>query len=190
MVEVFHKTIEYNKDQKSYEQRKAISQWPNTYNRSFESTKEGVIKVHQDINSVALKTSNLIIFHPGTDAVESTSMFNITRGQKSFEIFRFIQKGEAIEVHLMYDYFTIGEPKRDSYKLCNLKEKQVVEIKINGKLDHTLSRGSARLYKERHYVFKSLGAFHSVELCSKIKGFEKQKFPKIDKVVDLMKVLY
>ena len=64
-----------------------------------------------------------------------------------FEIFQLKKVDNQIELHLLYDYYEIGEPKRDNFKLCNLEMNTPTEIKINGKLDHSLSSGRERTYK-------------------------------------------
>lgn len=116
--------------------------------------------------------------------------FNIIGSKKNFEIFQLQKKGNQIELHLLYNYYVIGEPKRENFKLCNLKLGRPIEIKINGKLDHSMSSRRERSYKEHCYIFHLIGETDEFELAREPFDGSVKSIPKPMKTVDLMKELY
>lgn len=122
--------------------------------------------------------------------LKQVQYFTFFGSQRKFEIFQLKIVNGQIELHLFYDLFEIGEPKRENFKLCNLEMNIPIEIKINGKLDHSLSSGRERSYKEHCYIFHLIGETDEFELTREpFRGSVKQ-IPKPLKTVDLMKDLY
>ena len=104
-------------------------------------------------------------------------------------IFKLKFVNERWELFLQYNYFAIGKPERDDFKLCDIYLNKPVEIKINGKIDFSASRGRERIYKEQYYVFEYLGAFRR---CNIVMPFEyiRKKVPANSITIDLMKKLW
>lgn len=114
----------------------------------------------------------------------------LTGSRKHIDIFLLKQAEDRIEIHLQYDLFAIGEPRRDNFKLGNLEEDIPIEIKINGKLDYALASGRERTYYEQDYIFHFLGQTKAFALARDPFGGSLKQIPKPAKVVDLMKRLY
>ncbi|RZT00150.1 hypothetical protein [Aquimarina brevivitae] len=114
----------------------------------------------------------------------------LAKTPKKFEIFQLKKVKEQIELHLLYDYYEIGAPKRDNFKICNLEINQPIAIKINGKLDHSLSSGRERSYKEHSYIFHLLGYANTFSWVREPFEGDVKSIPEPIKTVDLMKELY
>ncbi len=122
--------------------------------------------------------------------LKQVQYFNLDRGQIKFEIFQLKKVDDQIEIHLFYDLYEIGKPKRENFKLCNLEINTPIEIKINGKLDHSMSSGRERSYKEHCYIFHLTGETNKFELIKEPFNGSVKQVPKPLKTVDLMKQLY
>lgn len=114
---------------------------------------------------------------------------NMGGSKKKFLIFSFKVVRDVIELHLEYDYYEIGQPKRDNFKLCDLTYNVPVEIKINGKLDHSLSSGRERTFKENSYIVELIGTTRTIALAPSPLAIQKP-IPKPHKTINLMKTLY
>lgn len=114
----------------------------------------------------------------------------LTGRPKNVDIFRFKETNGRIDIHLQYDLFSIGEPRRDNFKLADLEVDTPVEIKINGKLDHAMASGRERTYHEQDYIFHLLGQTNEFELARDPFGGSQKNIPEPAKVVDLLKRLY
>jgi len=139
--------------------------------------------------------NNLINFEEKKDQkvwakINNIQYMSLTGSQRKFEIFQLKKENNQIELHLLYDLFEIGEPKRENFKLCNLKLNTPIEIKINGKLDHSYSKGRERTYKEHCYIFHLLGECNEFELVRTPFKCLKKQIPTPIKTIDLMKELY
>lgn len=138
---------------------------------------------------------DLIDFETRTDGqiwanLKQVQYFNLVGSQRKFEIFQLKKNEDQIELHLLYDLYEIGEPKRENFKLCNLEVGVPLEIKINGKLDHSMSRGRERSYKEHCYIFYLIGETDEFELAREPFAGIVKSIPEPIKKVDLMKELY
>lgn len=149
----------------------------------------------------AIKSQNqrwqkdLVDFEERTDGqllenLKQVQYFTFVGSQRKFEIFQLKKLDNHIELHLLYDLYEIGEPKRENFKLCNLEMNIPIEIKINGKLDHSLSSGRKRSYKEHCYIFHLIGETDEFELAREPFTGSMKQIPKPLKTVDLMKELY
>jgi len=101
-----------------------------------------------------------------------------------------IVMGEVCEIHLRYDRTTIGEPSRADFKLADLQRGETVEVRINGKLDNSMSSGRARTYMEQAFLITWLGNFTQFEAILNDTGMEIIQTPTPDKRVDLRKPLW
>ena len=99
------------------------------------------------------------------------------------------QVDDQIELHLFYDYFKIGIPKRDNFKICHLEMDVPSEIKINGKLDHSLSGGMERTYMEHSFIFHLIAEVDTFSIMNAVEANTKL-IPRPIKTINLMKRLY
>lgn len=221
VIQVFHKYIEYQKDQKSFEKRKAYSMWRSEIISPIAYVNLDKLSIPKTLYSMELEFNNLIVLNDfNADSTAEAFVdqnkrwqkdlinfkvnkfasthkklfflqtYNLTNKPINFEIFQLRLNTDIIELHLKYNHYEIGEPSRDNFKLCNLEQNVPVEIKINGKNDHSLSSGTARTFKEHHYIFHFIGEVNAIELRKEsLKGMAKV-IPTPKKVIDLMKDLY
>ncbi len=118
----------------------------------------------------------------------SNHCLNLVR-PNNLDIFELRLEGE-LELYLQYGYFDVGIPKRNNFKLCQVKLGEPVEIKINGKIDTSLTAGKERTFKEQHYVFHYLGDFPNATLLREPFEPVQKHVPEQRKVVDLIKQLW
>lgn len=194
LLQVYHNYFQYHKDMKSYSDRKELTAWKTELNSKSAYLKDGKLILSKSDYNTDLLNCDLIILNDFNSESEikvlkQVQYFNLV-GKVKFEIFQLKKVDKQIELHLLYDYYEIGEPKRENFKLCNLEMNTPIEIKINGKLDHSLSSGRERTYKEHCYIFHLIGETDAFELVREpFKGSIK-KIPKPSKKVDLMRKLY
>jgi len=194
LLQVYHNYVQYHKDMKSYSDRKEVTKWKTELNSKSAYLKDGKLILSKSDYNTDLLNCDLIIMNDFNSeseikALKQVQYFNLV-GKVKFEIFQLKKVDEQIELHLLYDYYEIGEPKRENFKLCNLEMNTPIEIKINGKLDHSLSSGRERTYKEHCYIFHLIGETDAFELVRPpFKGSIKN-IPKPLKTVDLIKKLY
>ena len=194
ILQVYHNYVQYHKNLKSFSDRKEITAWKTELNSKSAYLKDGKLILSKSDYNKDLLNCDLIILNDFNSeseikALKQVQYFNLVWKIK-FEIFQLKKVDKQIELHLLYDYYEIGEPKRENFKLCNLEMNTPIEIKINGKLDHSLSSGRKRTYKEHCYIFHLIGETDAFELVrTPFKGSIK-KIAKPLKTVDLMKKLY
>lgn len=140
-------------------------------------------------------TNNLIDFEKKSNGqvfkkLKYVQYFNLKESPKKFEIFRLNKVNDKIELHLCYDLHEIGQPKRDNFKLCDLEINIPIEVKINGKLDHSLSSGRERKYIENGFIFHLIGKINTFEFTKEPFNGTKKSIPKPLKTINLMKELY
>ncbi|GAA0877234.1 hypothetical protein GCM10009119_02020 [Algoriphagus jejuensis] len=107
----------------------------------------------------------------------------------SVEIFK-IRGGNPPELHLEWSYFYVGDPSRQSMKLCELVRNKVYEIRINGKTDFSLTGRRPRHYLEQVFVVAHLGNFSECSLFSDSEILPPKTLPEVRKVIDLRKLLW
>ncbi|GEM_PF-1090476 len=139
----------------------------------------------KDLINLKEKADNQLWF-----SLKQVQSFNTLEIRQRFEVFQLSKIKDSVELHLFYDYFEIGEPKRHNFKLCELKIGVPVEIKINGKLDHSLSGRRGRTFKEHCYIFHLLGKTDTFELKREPYKEKIKQIPKPEKTINLMKELY
>jgi hypothetical protein len=98
--------------------------------------------------------------------------------------------GSPAEIHLRYEHMSIGAPSRADFRLTTLEPGQTAEVRINGKLDNSLSSGRARTYIEQAFLITWMGKFTRFVLLPDGRPADKQPTPVIDKHVDLRKPLW
>ena len=119
---------------------------------------------------------------------------NIHKGEFKFsplkwECFRFC-KNEKISVELFWDYWGIGFPERENFKICDLEINKPIEININGKRDFSLTGRRARTFNERNFIIEYLGEICKYELIGDPSVVLKKEIPKKRKRINLLKELY
>lgn len=111
-----------------------------------------------------------------------------------YEIFRLGYGEQGLELFLDYSHnsYYIGFPKRDDYKIANLRLNYPVRVSLNGKTDTTVS-GSPRprTYKVFEYIFIYLGKFQQFQFICQSKLQQLKYIPSSRaKHINLTKILY
>lgn len=93
-----------------------------------------------------------------------------------------------MDLYLRYHWYYVGIPKRDNFKLCELKLNQPVEILINGKRDYSACSRRQRSFIEQSHIVEYLGTFKE---CYELQSIEPviKKIPQQRKLVDLRKIV-
>lgn len=221
VLQVYHNYILYQKDKKSYSNRKEWTEWKKQIHSKSAYLNSGKLTLAKSDFNPEFNNCDLIIlndfntdseieaiirqnqrwkrslvdFEERTDGqvwskLKQVQYFTLVGSQRKFEIFQLKKFDNQIELHLLYDLYEIGEPKRENFKLCNLEIGIPIEIKINGKLDHSFSRRGERLYKEHCYIFHLIGEVDEIELAREPFIGSVKQIPEPIKTVDLMKELF
>ena len=196
VIQVFRNINIYSKEEKSFEVRKDAMTWKPIPSKSgFVQENELYLPeqilqlpdfAHCDV--VILEDDNSIQSHNFSRTKESNYCFRTTRPNQ-LDIFELKMMDEP-ELHLKYDYFEVGTPERENFKLCTIKEHQPVEIKINGKTDFSLSSRRARVFKEQHYIIHYLGDFNQCTILKEPFEPVMKSVPEDRKIIDLIKPLW
>lgn len=220
ILQVYHNYIQYTKEQKSFNDRKEETLWKkNTVSKSG-IIKDDTLVIPKKAYTEKLHHCDIVILNDfnrkdallqekkrwkndlivskekpdgtTTKTLQYIQYYSFIKNNAgSFQIFQFKKKNASdIEVHLLYDLFEIGRPTRENFKLCNLELNVPIEIKINGKLDHTLSHSGKRIYKEHCYIFHLLGERNEFELLREPFEGVTKKIPNPKKTINLFKPLY
>ena len=218
ILQVYHNYMQYTKEQKSFNDRKEETAWKKNIFSKSGLLKENKLSISQTTYATDLLHCDIVVLNDfntedallqekkrwGNDLIKQEEQpngkvlktlkqvqyFNFSVNSGKFQIFQFKKVDTNIEIHLLYDYFEVGKPRRTDFKLCNLELNVPVEIKINGKLDHSLSRGGERIYKEHSYIFHLIGETDAFELLQEPFEEYSKTIPEPKKVVNLMKPLY
>ncbi len=195
ILQIFSNILRYAKEDKSFDKRRERLAW-----RPVESlngyVKEGELFLPSGIlEHEALKRCNLITIKDSLappfnymERMESNDCFELTAPRKlgNFNI----QQAEELELHLHYNRFFIGIPKRNNIKLCNLRPNQPVEITINGKTDFSLTGRRDREFTEQLYIFEYLGDFKTCTVLKEKANPVLKQIPAERKLVDMIKPLW
>jgi hypothetical protein len=116
---------------------------------------------------------------------------NFKQNEDTYGILRFKQ-AESLEVHLNYSYFGVGLPKRDNFKLAELRDNKGIRIRINGKMDFSATSRRERTYKEHDIFIWYYGRFNSFTPCTLDQHQPLSKSLQVNdyKLIDLRKTLY
>lgn len=120
------------------------------------------------------------------NAIEYLVSGNFTQHPYQFKCFN-IQQKENIEIHLNWNYWDIGIPERENFKICELQKNKPIEINVNGKRDFSMTGRRARTFVERNFIIEYLGTVSEIEETNNI--FQK-KIPTTKKRINLLKKLF
>lgn len=196
LFEVYRNIIQYSKAEKSAEDRKRKLAW-----KPIKSTNGFVVDDKLFLPENILQQSNftesatIIMLNENSCSNKMVHLINdellLYRKCPKIELDIFeLKLNEKIELHLLYNQFAIGLPERDSFKLCDIKMNQPIEIKINGKLDFSLTSRRERTYIEQQYIIQYFGVFNSCEIYKPNSSISDKQFPSNLKSIDLNKVLW
>lgn len=207
VIQVFRKINFYGKTTKSFEDRKDDTQWLNIFSKSgYVKDKELWLpeQVFKNPNFeictlITLEDNSQSQFISGKDLISNKTVisnnavvynncFYLSR-ESNIDIFE-IKGDSGIELHLNYNYSEVGVPRRDNFKLCDIKLNKPVEVKINGKTDFSFTSRGQRLFKEQEYIFEYLGDFSKCFILIEPYDPINKKIPENRKVVDLLKQLW
>jgi len=191
VFQVFRNINIYEKTEKSFDDRKAKSEWSKLSSKSGHVINDELYLPEQIISNPDLATCDLITMED--DNVPNPQQgynrcLHLARTSK-FDIFE-IKKKDDIELHLKYGYFEVGIPRRENFKLGEIKRNKPIEIKINGKTDSSLTSRRARVFKEQAYIFDYIGDFNKCKILREPYDFTVKQVPAERKVIDLIKQLW
>ncbi|MEL6535488.1 MAG: hypothetical protein AAFQ98_08755 [Bacteroidota bacterium] len=192
VLRIFHNHNTYFKDQKSFEDRKEQIAWRSPIPNLSGVFWDGRWKVPEAYLPDQGKSWNILVAHDfNAESLEKAfsqklwqspiierewspekqrylytpqlvQTWSLHNAYRAFEIFRLEEAEGVFTLHLQYNPYELGEPHRDNFPLCILRPNETVEIKINGKADHTGSSGSRRVYRELCYRLRLSEAFEEV----------------------------
>lgn len=106
---------------------------------------------------------------------------------KAWKIFT-IRMEEAIELHLNWNYWTVGEPERANFKLAELRINQPVHVIIDGKRDFSLTGRRKRTFIENNYIIEYKGCFQDIFITANKVSSSKEP-PTDSKEINLLKYI-
>jgi hypothetical protein len=191
IIQIFDNSLSYTKKLKSFEDRKSISKWNKKIISKSGYIENGVLNLNRDTqkNPLSSNTILLVDFNRLEDSQKAESHIlngEITASAFTWSIFKFRRK-ETIEINLNWNYWDLGDIKREQFKLAELKENQPIEIKINGKRDFSLSSRRERLFLEKNFIIQYLGTIEKINLVPKSDFISEKKIPIDRKLINLMK---
>lgn len=199
ILQLHHHPIHYHKDEKAFEKRKNRSAWNKRIESKSAYLEKGSLHLTKVNSPPNFNQSDLILirdfnstetprhFYPEE---QSAQFFNIINRSAKFDIFELKLVEHKLVLHLQYDLYKIGQPKRDNFKLCELELDVPIEVNINGKLDHSLSAGRERTFIENHYILHLIGLTDTFQLHHSPLSPKTKHIPTPQKVINLMKSLY
>ncbi|HEX2684833.1 MAG TPA: hypothetical protein VHL77_12900 [Ferruginibacter sp.] len=195
ILQIFSNIFVYTKKDKSFENRKEQLAWKpvaslNGYVKDGELFLPPAILKHPVLERCQLITikDSLAPAFNYMENMESNDCFELSAPRKlgNFKI----KQAEELELHLDYNRFFIGTPKRDNIKLCNLRAGQPVEIITNGKSDFSLTGRRERKFNDQQYIFEYLGDFKTCTVLKEKENPVIKNIPAERKLVDLFKRLW
>jgi len=195
ILQVFSNIVYYHKDEKSFTDRQHKLAW-----RPVASLHGGVVDGQLFLPEPILKQPRLqhcdlitivddisLERHHQRDLESNTCL--ILDVPRPIGVFNLVQK-EELELHLHYNHFCVGTPERENFKICSLRVGEPVEVKINGKIDFSLTGRRARLFIEQQYIFHYLETFASAQVLKPPVSAIQKTIPYQRNLVDLWKPLW
>lgn len=134
----------------------------------------------------ASKTVKNRILNEAKGRIEHVFYANLNSTPFNWKTFKFKLEDTPV-VYLNYDEFKLGIPRRDNFRISNLKKGVVTEVNINGKKDMTLTGRRERTFNEMNIIFHYLGTANSWEVIDEASV---KKIPSPEKSINLLKTLY
>ena len=193
VLQIFKIIHVYDTENKSFETRKEIMKWKNIDSKNG-YVKDGELFLPEYLTENSKIDESVLITLEDTTFV---SKFNLSyvNASKCFifsnrYLLDIFEIKNDLDIHLKYDKYEVGIPARANFKLCHLDELEPIEIKINGKIDSTASRGRERMFREQQYIFQYLGDFTKYKTFKEPSAPTLKNIPSKRKVVDLIKPLW
>lgn len=198
IIQIFNNSYEYGKNEKSYSERKDNYAWKKKITSQSGYVENGVLKLNDtyakllNLNTISV----LLLIDYNNDFEEKRASDNpyikTADNQATFfnwNCFQF-KKEDTLQLHLNWDYGTIGLPERENFKICELKIHQPIEININGKRDFSLTGRRARTYVEKNVIIEYLGQISDFEWIANQKISVQKTIPEQRKRINLLKDLF
>ena len=99
---------------------------------------------------------------------------------KSFEIFKIYKSiNNSFDLFIDYDSnaTSIGIPKRNNHKICELRPEHPIRYKINGKSDFTMTGRKQRTFYEYDYIIEFIGKANRIEFLELNKISKTKEIP-------------
>ncbi len=192
VIQFYCHHIWYKKEEKATIDHKSLFSWNDIYSK-LGYIKDGLLYLPENIiSNTEFSPCDLIIIadeiNP-SERLQSTIQCLRTSRANAVDIFN-IRKKEQLELHLAWNYFSVGEPARDNMKLCDLHKEKSYEIQINGKTDFSLTGRRPRQYLEQSYIIETLGIFDRCQLFAEHENPLLKTVPEERKLIDLRKMLW
>jgi len=218
VIQLFSNSYTYGKANKNFESRKEFAKWKteiksNTFfdekiwisraayeNRlgvldnlivlldtNFNTYDDGVNLKRLDKKLSDNENLNQLIYNQQVKEKESLMLSKLRYTPTKIQLFT-LKLAEEIELFIDWDYWKMGNPKRENFKVAELKKNCPVNIKIDGKRDFSLTGRSKRTFIENNYILEYKGMVREIEVLKENKIFIK-KIPQDVKEINLMKYL-
>jgi hypothetical protein len=208
VLQVFRNIFLYRKNEKSFAHRKERMGWQDILSRSGYVLEDDLYLPEKILQNPDLTSCECITIEDNTllhvTADEKLIHTDLVRtgifetkynnclylsGYNKFDIFK-LSRNENLELLLEYKNINVGIPKRNNFKLCDLKQNHPVEIRINGKSDNSATRGQERVFKEQHYIIEYIGNFCKCKILKEPYPVRHKHPPENTKLIDLRKPLW
>lgn len=196
ILQVFSKILYYYKDEKSFADRKHKLEWQDAESVNGFVADQQLYLPEQVLAHPALHRCNVITIiddqtieqYPWREKEDNNCfVLDVPRPFGDFNL----ALAEELELHLRHQSLSIQKPSRPAYKVCDLRMGEPVEVKINGKYDHSLfGSPRARVFKEQQYIFHYIGDFTSFQVLKHPVPPIHKCIPENRKLVNLLKPLW
>lgn len=197
LLQIYRMVHEYGKDEKSFADRRHKLAWRDIVSRTG-YVENGELFLPQEITGDPKFGNCGLITLEDQDDVTPQRQWKLINGKyhkgdnhcfnlhhpNRYELFGLDK--DPLELWLRYQYWLVGDPSRQDFKLADLEGDQAVEVKINGKIDSSYGR----YFVERIYIFHYLGEFAGCKLFDGSEGARVKQVPPNRKLVDLWKPLW
>ncbi|MEO5649312.1 MAG: hypothetical protein ABIR03_05230 [Ginsengibacter sp.] len=205
VLQVFRNINIYGKADKSFENRKGTMEWQSILSKSGYVSGDELFLPETFFDHNHPETGGIITLEDNNQTGKGNTPYlhssKITGRNEEADSNRFFKTGSIakldifeikneLELFLKYDAYEVGIPERKNFKLCLLKPKVPVEIKINGKTDFSMTSGRQRVFKEQHYLFEYLGEYKYCKILKEPFAPMIKHVPEERKTVDLIKPLW
>ncbi len=195
IIQAFHHRYDYFKDQRRFEDRKALAAWQQTFlSRSGYVANNELFLPEHIVEIENFKQANLITLedhqNPRT-SIENASNYclHLQKALVPYDSFKLkAMDNEGIEIHLHWSFMGYFDPEQ--YKIAALLANSVIEVRLNRVANATLTGRKERTYTEAYTILQHLGTFTQATLLRPPIQPIAKPLPQPTKVVDLMKHLY